>query len=65
VKKFKYNIAHRSTGKVERINFKTKDAMLSFLDKNKKKVNNLKSVALHLGEITLPLKVTPWFTTDV
>ena len=60
MKKFQYNITHRDTGKKERINFKSKGTMLTYLDKNRDKLNNMKGVVVNFATIALPLKVTSW-----
>lgn len=58
--KYRYNIKHKVSGKVEIINFKNKRTMLKYLDNNKHKVNQLESPALNFGPIMLPLKQTVW-----
>ncbi len=58
--KYKYNIRYKENGKTTNINFKNKQGMIKYLDKNKKKVNALDNPALNFGAIMLPLKQTTW-----
>lgn len=58
--KYKYNIKHKEKTRTKTINFKSKNSMLKYLDKNKDKLNQLQGVALHFGPIVLPLAQTMW-----
>ena len=62
--KYKYNIKYKDGGKVLSRNFKTKQSMVDYLDKNITKVNQLVSPALNFGPIMLPLKQTVWYLDD-
>tara|TARA_B100000575_G_scaffold127846_1_gene101884 strand:+ start:127 stop:318 length:192 start_codon:yes stop_codon:yes gene_type:complete len=59
--KYKYNIKHKQKGKVQTINFKNKDTMLKYLDKNKDKINSWSAPVLNFAAIMLPLKQTVWY----
>ena len=59
--KYKYNISYLEEGKKTSINFNSKDGMITYLNKNTTKINNLKSAALNFGAIVLPLKQTVWY----
>lgn len=61
---YKYNIKHKVNGKAETINFKNKKSMLTYLNKNKDKINKLMTPALHFNTIVLPLKQTVWFNHE-
>lgn len=58
--KYKYNIRHKVDGAVERINFKNKQSMLSYLDKNKSKLEKMDHPVLNFNQIVLPLNQTIW-----
>ena len=58
--KYKYNIKYKVRGKSTVKNFKNKRSMITYLDKNKTKVNKLDAVALNFGMVMLPLKQTVW-----
>ena len=58
--KYKYNIRHREDGKVSVINFKNKESMIRYLDKNKSKINKLTAPVLNFASVMLPLKQTMW-----
>ena len=58
--KYKYHIKHKEKNRTKTINFKSKDSMLKYLHKNKDRLNQLQSVALHFGQIVLPLAQTVW-----
>lgn len=58
--KYRYNIKHKEKTRTKTINFKSKNGMLKYLDKNKDKLNQLQGVALHFGPIVLPLAQTVW-----
>jgi hypothetical protein len=60
MKKFKFNIKHKQAGKVHVINFKSKDALIRFLDNNVDKINKLVSPVINFNQVTLPLKQTVW-----
>ena len=60
--KYKYNIRHKVNGAVERINFKNKQSMLSYLDKNKSKLDKMDHPVLNFNQIVLPLNQTIWST---
>tara|TARA_Y100001938_G_scaffold140799_1_gene209523 strand:- start:418 stop:606 length:189 start_codon:yes stop_codon:yes gene_type:complete len=57
---YKYNITYKEKEKSKVTNFKTKQAMITYLNKNKKKLGNLASVIINFGPISLPLKSTVW-----
>lgn len=59
--KYKYNIKHKVDGKAATINFKNKQSMLNYLDKNTDKLNQMVSPALHFNTVVLPLKQTTWY----
>ena len=58
--KYKYNIRHRVDGKVSVINFKNKESMIRYLDKNTSKINKLTAPVLNFDSVMLPLKQTVW-----
>jgi len=58
--KYKYNIKHKQKNKATTINFKNKQSMIKWLDKNKNKLNNMTAPVLNFGMIMLPLKQTVW-----
>lgn len=58
--KYKYNIRHKVGDAVEIINFKNKQSMLSYLDKNKSKLDKMNHPVLNFSEISLPLNQTVW-----
>ena len=60
--KYKYNIKHKNKSKVEIINFKNKAGLIKYLDKKKKKMNELDDVVVNFACISLPLKTTVWST---
>ncbi len=58
--KYKYNIAHSKNKSKNVINFKSKDKLIAYLNKNKAKVNNLDDVYINFNQVKLPLKATVW-----
>ena len=63
--KYKYNITHKVNNKVDKINFKTKQSLLKYLNNNREKVNKLANVAIYFNQVMLPLKQTPWYDRRV
>ena len=59
--KYKYNIKHKQKNKSTTINFKNKQSMIKWLDKNKNKLNNMVAPVLNFDMIMLPLKQTVWY----
>lgn len=58
--KYKYNIVFKHAGKKDLVNFKSKDKMIAYLDKNQDKLNKLDQCQVNFAAISLPLKVTTW-----
>jgi hypothetical protein len=58
--KYKYNIKHKEKNKTNIINFKNKDSMIKYLNKNKNKLNDMDAVVVNFSVISLPLKMTTW-----
>jgi hypothetical protein len=58
--KYKYNISYQEEGKRTSINFNSKDGMITYLNKNTNKINELTKPVLNFGAIALPLKTTVW-----
>ena len=63
--KYKYNIKYKqSSGDIQVKNFKNRQSMIMFLDRNTQQVNKMNSPVLYFGSITLPLKQTVWYQPD-
>ena len=58
--KYKYNISYQEDGKKTFINFNSKGGMITYLNKNTTKINNLIKPVLNFGPVGLPLKATVW-----
>lgn len=63
--KYKYNIKHKVKGKMTTINFKNKESMISYLNKNKDKISKFVSPVVNFKSIALPLKQTVWFVRQL
>lgn len=57
---YKYNITYKQAGKSEKINFKGKNKLIHYLDKNKHKLNKMDRVIINFASVSLPLKSTVW-----
>lgn len=63
--KYKYNIKHKVKNKVAIINFKNKESMITYLNKNKDKINKFVSPVLNFKSVMLPLKQTVWYVRQL
>ena len=60
MKKFKYNIVYVEDNKKHCINFKNKQKMIVYLEKNQPKLNKFNSVSINFSSVSLPLASTIW-----
>lgn len=58
--KYKYNITYIDNNKKEKINFKTKQSLIKYLNTNMDQINTLTRPMINFNTISLPLKVTVW-----
>ena len=58
--KYKYNISYLEEGKKTSINFNSKSGMVTYLNKNAKKVRKLVKPVLNFGVVALPINATVW-----